>query len=249
MDVNAAMEIHFQEEIIMDILSRLPVRSLLRFNCVSNFCKTIIYEPYFKMKHFNRAKNNQNFLKFLVSQWCPNNDKFNTLYCSSLSSVQQVEDVQEVDWPSNGKPWSCRIYCCYNGLAVIGVRNYPEKTLIFLLGNPSTREPIVLSDPQFLPKKSYTCGLGYDSTSDDYKILEIHPITRSEILALKGGSWRKIDKHPTRVYPVLSDMDSTLAFVHGAFRWLHLIILWFCSVADLGGGRGSPEPLSAENYV
>ncbi|MCD7451696.1 hypothetical protein HAX54_013079 [Datura stramonium] len=66
MDVDRATAIHFQEEILMDILSKLPVRSLLRFKCVSVFWGTLISEPYFKMKHLNRAKNDQDSQKLLI---------------------------------------------------------------------------------------------------------------------------------------------------------------------------------------
>ncbi|PHU01722.1 hypothetical protein BC332_31509 [Capsicum chinense] len=62
--------------------------------------------------------------------------------------------------------------------------------------------------------------LGYDSTSDDYKILKTDDAARCEILTLKSGSWRKIDKRPAGVFPVLSDTEDSMAFVHGAFRWL-----------------------------
>ncbi|KAM3337368.1 hypothetical protein P3S68_031693 [Capsicum galapagoense] len=60
-----------------------------------------------------------------------------------------------------------------------------------------------------------TWGLGYDSTSDDYKILKIDGKERNEVLALKSGSWRKIDDHPATDNPVLSGMDY-LAFRDGA---------------------------------
>lgn len=58
--------IHFQEEIIRDILSRLPVRSLRWFKLVSKYWNTLISDPYFKMKH----QNDQNPQNFLVSQRC-----------------------------------------------------------------------------------------------------------------------------------------------------------------------------------
>ncbi|XP_009593367.1 putative F-box protein At1g47790 isoform X1 [Nicotiana tomentosiformis] len=137
------MEIHFQEEIIMDILSKLPVQSLLRFKCVSRFWKKLISEPYFMMKHLNHAKNNQNSQKFLVCQLCPK-DGMISFYCSSLSSVQPVEDVQRLDCPSDFKPWRCGIFCCFDGSSLIGVHDYPDIDLICLLWNPSTRESIVL---------------------------------------------------------------------------------------------------------
>ncbi|PHT61062.1 hypothetical protein T459_35100 [Capsicum annuum] len=220
MDVDGTMEVHLQEEIIMDILSRLPVLSLLRFKCVSKYWMTLISEPYYTLKHLNHAKNNQNSQKILVLH-----GEF-PLHCSSLSSaslssVRLAENVQKLDWPSNPRPWRFRMYCCYDGLALIKLRDYPQYArAILLLWNPSTRESIVLPCTEFSLSKDFSCGLGYDSTSDDYKIFKIDDTAHCEILALKSGSWRKIDKRPAGVFPVLSDTKDSLAFVHGAFHWL-----------------------------
>ncbi|PHT32842.1 hypothetical protein CQW23_29179 [Capsicum baccatum] len=113
------------------------------------------------------------------------------------------------------------MYCCYDGLALIKLRDYPQYArAILLLWNPSTRESKVLPRTEFSLTKDYSCGLGYDSTSGDYKILKIDDAARCEILALKSGSWRKIDKRPAGVFPVLSDTEDSLAFVHGMFHWL-----------------------------
>ncbi|PHU01643.1 hypothetical protein BC332_31430 [Capsicum chinense] len=220
MDVDGTMEVHFQEEIIMDILRRLPVLSLLRFKCVSKCWMTLISEHYFIIKHLNHAKNNKNSQKILVLH-----GEF-PLHCSSLSpaslsSVQLAEDVRKLDWPSNPRPWRFRMYCCYDGLALIKLRDYPEcARATLLLWNPSTRESIVLPRTEFSLSKDYSCGLGYDSTRDDYKILKIDDAAHYEILVLKSGSWRKIDKCPYGVFPVLSDTEDSLAFVHGEFHWL-----------------------------
>ncbi|KAG5574331.1 hypothetical protein H5410_054465 [Solanum commersonii] len=62
------MEIQYQEGIIMGILIRSPVRSLLRFKCVSKSWKTLISESYFKMKHLSHAKNDLNSQKLLVRE-------------------------------------------------------------------------------------------------------------------------------------------------------------------------------------
>ncbi|PHT32899.1 hypothetical protein CQW23_29236 [Capsicum baccatum] len=209
-----------QEEIIMEILSRLPVRSLLRFKCVSKCWMTLISEPYFTLKHRNRAKNDQNSQKFLVSRKDVLEDEF-SLYCSSLSSVQRIEEVQKLDCPSNGKPWRrCKLYCCYDRLVLIGVFNYRDKTNRLLLWNPSTRESIVLLDQKFsLERRWCTWGLGYDSVSDDYKILKIDLESCSEILALKSGSWRLTNNYPIGNRPDLLCTES-LVFVHGAFHWI-----------------------------
>ncbi|OIS97334.1 f-box protein cpr30, partial [Nicotiana attenuata] len=223
--VDEATAVHFPEEILGDILSRLTVRSLLRFECVSKFWNTLISKPYFKTKHLNHAKNDQNSQKFLICQKCPK-DRIFSMCCCPLSSVQLVEDVQKLDCPSNSRPGYCEINCFCNGLAIITVDNILDATRILLLWNPSTRESIVLPNPQFSAEEFSCFGLAYDSTSGDYKILIIHDIEYhggfrlpSEILALKSGLWRKIDKHPCGSHNVLSGMHS-LAFVHEAFHWI-----------------------------
>ncbi|PHT48898.1 hypothetical protein CQW23_13106 [Capsicum baccatum] len=209
-----------QEEIIMEILSRLPVRSLLRFKCVSKCWMTLISEPYFTLKHRNRAKNDQNSQKFLVSRKDLLEDEF-SLYCSSLSLVQRIEEVQKLDCPSNGKPWRrCKLYFCYDSLVIIGVFNYRDKTNRLLLWNPSTRESIVLPDQKFSLERCWcTWGLGYDSVSDNYKILKIDLESYSEILALKSGSWRLTNNYPIGNRPDLLCTES-FVFVHGAFHWI-----------------------------
>ncbi|OIT37230.1 hypothetical protein A4A49_65028, partial [Nicotiana attenuata] len=108
-DVDQALEIHFEEEIFMNILSRLPVQSLVQLKCVSKFWKTLISDPYFKMKHLSHAKNDPNSQKLLLSQDSPYKHDMYT-FCCSLSSAQLVEDEQKLDCPLNFKPSGCRIY-------------------------------------------------------------------------------------------------------------------------------------------
>ncbi|XP_019240962.1 PREDICTED: F-box/kelch-repeat protein At3g23880-like [Nicotiana attenuata] len=234
MDVDLATAAHFQEELLMDILSRLPVRSLLQFKCVSKFWNTLISEPYFKMKHLNHAKNDQDSQKFLIAHRCPK-DYIWSMYCVPLSSVQPVEDVQKFDCPSNPKPCRCAIHCCYDGLAVFEVPdNLDKKSSILLLWNPSTRESLLLPPLEFPPEGDSTFGLGYDSTSGEYKILHIRDglgscKLPSEILALKGGSWRSIDEHPRGICTVLLGMRS-LPFVHEAFHWIAILKKLKCFV-------------------
>ncbi|XP_009621024.3 F-box/kelch-repeat protein At3g23880-like [Nicotiana tomentosiformis] len=168
------------------------------------------------MKHQSRPMNDLNSKKFLVSQQRIGKPMYN-FYCSYLSSVQLVEDVQKLDCPSNCKPHDCKMYCSCDGLVLLAIDEQ------LLLWNPSTRESIELPRSELTLRKS-TCGLGYDATSDDYKILKInyYPKVYIEIPALKSGSWRKKFEYPgSRFDPMLVCMDS-LAFVNGAFHWVDL---------------------------
>ncbi|KAM3270824.1 hypothetical protein P3S67_029026 [Capsicum chacoense] len=92
----------------------------------------------------------------------------------------------------------CLFYCCCDGLCFIGIwsdldeRKQPP---ILLLWNPSITESIKLPTryPESPPEK-YLYGLGYDSTSHDYKITQIDAFEEcddglpDEILAIKSAS-------------------------------------------------------------
>ncbi|KAI3951233.1 hypothetical protein MKW92_050425, partial [Papaver armeniacum] len=49
-------ETTFDEMVLCDILSRLPVKSLMRFKCVSKSWCSLIKDPYFIDLHFSRSK-------------------------------------------------------------------------------------------------------------------------------------------------------------------------------------------------
>ncbi|KAJ8533037.1 hypothetical protein K7X08_015926 [Anisodus acutangulus] len=157
---------------MMEILSRLPVRSLLRFKCVSKFWEAFIADPYFKMKHQIHAKNDQNSQKILISQMLIGEDSDFKFHCSSLSPVQMVEDEQKVDCSSNCiAPMKSKPFCGCDGLVLLAAL-IDTRNLHLLLWNPSTRESIDLPHPES-PLMECVYGLGYDATSDDYKILAL----------------------------------------------------------------------------
>ncbi|XP_019256508.1 PREDICTED: F-box/kelch-repeat protein At3g23880-like [Nicotiana attenuata] len=237
----------------MEILSRLPVLSLLQFKCVSKFWKAFISDCYFKMKHLSHAKNDQNSQKFLTSQMCMDKDDMFNFYRSSLSSVQVVEDEQKLDCPSSCKPVNCMLFCCCDGLVLLAVCDRLVEHL--LLWNPSTRESILLPHPES-PLIDCVFGMGYDATSDDYKILtvnlnRIRPGISAEILALKSGSWRKNGKYPTGSHDVCGFMDcgtDSLAFVHGAFHWLGLSLYYTILSFDISNEVYGEIPLLERMY-
>ncbi|KAG5594096.1 hypothetical protein H5410_035328 [Solanum commersonii] len=181
-------------DVATEIMSGIPVRSLLRFKCVSKLWMTLISDPYFSKKHLNHARNDGNSQKILVHICYPRYDEF-SLYCSSLSSVQQIEHVQKLDFPCNDKPWRYSLYCCCNGMALMGFCNYLDKHFQHLLWNP-------------FHERINSTSRSINSSKGLF-----------EILALKSGSWRLLDKHPIDVHPMLKSTDS-LVCVHGAFHWL-----------------------------
>ncbi|KAM3339951.1 hypothetical protein P3S68_029821 [Capsicum galapagoense] len=93
-----------------------------------------------------------------------------------------------------------------------------------MLWHPSTRESILLPQPEFPMQNYYRLELGCDSTIGDYMILKIHypkegGKVRGDILTLRSGSWRNIDKFPHGINSYLSG-DSALPLVNNAFHWI-----------------------------
>ena len=52
------MSDYFPDIVIVDILSRLPVKSLIRFRCVSKYWFSLISSHYFNTEHRNRTLSN-----------------------------------------------------------------------------------------------------------------------------------------------------------------------------------------------
>ncbi|KAF3668562.1 putative beta-glucosidase 18-like [Capsicum annuum] len=212
-DVNPAMEIYFPEEIIMDILIRLPVQSLLRFKCASKFWKTLISDPSSKAKHNNHAKKNK---RILIAQQVPGAGK--SFYFYSLSSLS-AQPLQKLCFPSTHKPQRYVILCCCDGLCLL----WSCSGAGHLLWNPSTNESVEFPDHEYPDATCSTYGLAFDSINDDYKILKIDNkgslTSPNKIFALKSGCWRNIDNHPRGLVNGMRG-DNSLAFVRGAVHWI-----------------------------
>ncbi|KAG5597674.1 hypothetical protein H5410_038906 [Solanum commersonii] len=112
-----------------------------------------------------------------------------------------------------------------NNKKILITRWHPDHTTSYYCSSLSSPQPLQkLGCCPSNNKPNSTFGLGYDSISDDYKILKIDNSgddsrPPSKILALKSGSWRKIDNHP-RIFHNSTYRDGPLTFVCGAFYWL-----------------------------
>ncbi|KAF3651519.1 putative zinc finger CCHC-type and RNA-binding motif-containing protein 1-like [Capsicum annuum] len=118
---------------------------------------------------------------------------------------------------------------------VDGVRDTLGDVDTLLLWNPSTRESIVLPPLESPPASVSRYGLGYDSTSGEYKILHIcrgfdNKKLANEILTLKCGSWRRIDEHPHGICSLMSAMQF-LAFIQATFHWIAVSVDYFVVVS------------------
>ncbi|KAK9987676.1 hypothetical protein SO802_027915 [Lithocarpus litseifolius] len=192
------------DDIVEDILCRLPVKSLIRFRCVTKSCNSIITGTTFINKHF---KLNLNQCESVIST---NTRSGYLLYAtkdknSSSSSKQlctvvcnndcTLTQVSRFEMPSFFD--ECNIVDFCNGLFCLA--SY-EKELchIIYLWNPSIRMFKKLLATPFTDKGTTSVmGLAYNSQNYDFKILRIVTVldgqeAEAEIYSLSTDSWRKV---------------------------------------------------------
>ncbi|KAL2459247.1 F-box/kelch-repeat protein [Forsythia ovata] len=206
------------QEIMVDILSRLPAKSLGQFRCVSKPWRFLLSDTQFISTHLNRHCHTEESL-ILIS---PNH------------SLHTITDINGDDHVSRklmfqqqlSDTWTEVVGSC-NGLVLL-VNEEDDKFLL----NPTTLNQVEVPDsPLALMKPgSFSMhGLGYNASSDDYKIVtlsyydtdnEYEPDcadTFVDLYSVKTGVWKRLEPSPyDHAVPDLSPG----AFVNGSIHWL-----------------------------
>ncbi|KAL8461600.1 hypothetical protein ACS0TY_032906 [Phlomoides rotata] len=178
-------------DIIKLILTRLPVKSLLRFRCVSKSWRSLI--------------DSKDFIKLHLHQSCKTNSNGAVLVDTNRLHYVDLDSFELLDIGNPQiEPYS--VLCSCNGLALV----VPDSEEI-LMWNPVTRKTNKLPTP---PSKSFEAygfvqqrfALGYDSKRDDYKVVRViqaysalgYSLLSSEIriYSLKSNSWKKVKNLP-----------------------------------------------------
>ncbi|KAK9911035.1 hypothetical protein M0R45_034961 [Rubus argutus] len=201
------------DDLLVEILSRLPVRSLVRFRCVCKSWRALISDSHLVMKHLSCS------VSGVKSSGCCSRLIFSTVPLQSLDYAALNDAVgpvarSELCLPG---PLGCmRIVGSCNGLVCLeGNRG------CVVLWNPSTRETRVLPVLNILHLGIMFYGFGYDSTIDDYKvILGLKSVAASTttvaIFTLKTGLWRAVHAGG---YVKLNGQG---CLINGALHWVEM---------------------------
>lgn len=167
-------------EIIYDILSRLPVKPLCRFKSVSKPWLALVTDPQFIKSHLNhQSTNHKKLLVYSLTSPCT----------YSVDCQAPDHTVAELEMP--GKPgfW---FLGSFNGILLLHTGN------ILCLWNPSIRVYQQISRPKLskFPDAKILFGLGYDSISDDFKVVRaIRPQSFDpcivHVFSSKLNSWKR----------------------------------------------------------
>lgn len=211
-------------DIIPHILSRLPVKTLMKFKCVCREWFSIIESPYFARLHSNQSQPIQEtrvLLPFYEQQKllnpCKDDGRFMHISLDLVSNFFKSKSYYLVG--------SCNELLCFKKLNCYG-----GKTGLLLLFNPLRQQLLPLPSPSVKPAKFV---LGFDSSTTTYKILTLfyeeistafddEPRYRlgAEVFSLgirtsSSSSWRAISNVPQFLLALQHPV-----FTCGALHWV-----------------------------
>lgn len=217
-------------ELIAEILSFLPVKTITRFKCVSKYWNTLISDPKFVYKHLNKSSQKQHF----ILTWGHVNAY--TLIPFPLHGSLEIPSIT-IDGEDLHYLKGCYIVGSYNGLICLYAKSfymahnvtYQDYSIYFW--NPSTRKvskklgSFIYSTPidqSYVHLNSFRFAFGFDDSTKTYKVVAFHVeleynASEVKVFTLGGSCWRNIQSFP--VIP-LNWVDSNGVHVSGTLNWL-----------------------------
>ncbi|XP_058187773.1 F-box protein At5g49610-like [Rhododendron vialii] len=203
------------EDVLMLILSRLPVKSLLRFKSVCKNWYSLIQSPCFISLHNNRSPKKESLL---VKRLIKPHPTF------SLSLVSNETPIHDLDVPFVSPRFhDLHLSGSSNGVVCLT----DPSTKIIMLYNPAMREFRLLPQPYFgIDNICNGLGFAFDPKTNDYKVLIVVRLyktndRRVQIYDTSTDSWREI----------VAIVPKDIQFCSRPYRltWLDGVFYWVAS--------------------
>ncbi|KAI9123615.1 hypothetical protein K1719_004915 [Acacia pycnantha] len=188
---------YLPEEISINILKRLPVNSLIRFQCVCKHWENLFKTPSFIAAHLCQSHQNPSFIFF-------HDHLLNNLPLRLLDCEMQLRDVQKAPLFDSLASASCdNIVGSSNGLLCLVIRvcsRFPS----LLVWNPVTGDGIKVPISRIVDMYDdhyvlgYVLGFGFSPLDNDYKIVAIYNensglVSGVDLYSLSRRSWKEIE--------------------------------------------------------
>ncbi|KAL7612412.1 hypothetical protein Lser_V15G08624 [Lactuca serriola] len=203
--------IDIPDNILHNILVRLPAKSLLRFRCVSRHWNRLITDPYF-MKSRSR--------RMIILPTSPLH-----LIDDNVSTNDQDHSIVKLPFPFRHQEGTdVTVVGTFNGIVLLVLSDQFQNPHMILY-NPLTRASKEIPDPPYpFNGATYAFGFGYGATPDDLKIvrIEVHDDfygdwNTFDVFDLKKSSWiTRKDFSPK--YGFHEDIGGT--FLNGFLYWV-----------------------------
>lgn len=218
------------DELITEVLSFLPVKSLMQLRCVCKSWKTLISDSTFVKLHLQRSARNKHLALFSYKYQTPRHFSITpSPLCRLLENTSVTLDDDSgfhlnkggllyVVGSCNGL--LCLVGCLYND-------NYEELGILLYLWNPATRKlskEIKFPSEEF--QHNWKFAFGYDNSNNTYKIVAFHLLsTNDEVRVFTFGDnvWRNIQNFPDVLSYHHWDINHGV-HVSGSLNWLAILM-------------------------
>ncbi|GLT43392.1 hypothetical protein SLA2020_173430 [Shorea laevis] len=221
------------------ILPNFPVKSLLRFRCLSKSFCSHIDSPDFIKKRLKTSMDTKTNLKLILPHGGGDDGPVDLYAADFDDGLKQVIKLNNPVTAPNRYTIICG--SC-DGLILLGTGN-SDICEDYVVWNPTTRQSrkLPVCPITTLPGHKFFCGgLGYDSTTDDYKVVMMAAVSVADkgeccqvwIFNLRSNSWRMIQdvppyneieySHWRRYYTeinVIIESSFMGFFINGALYW------------------------------
>lgn len=195
-------------DIKLEILSRLPPKSLLRFRCVCKRWLSLFSNPSFIHKHLHRTPTTSADDETLLIRNCARDSPHRGLSLLNLKNPTNPltfnlnHPFGPFPFPPKNNHCDMELVGSINGLVCLSSR---LDGLISIIWNPATKQYVNIPTPnlKFLPNQGGTSiGFCFDSLTNDYKIvrvvwfledMELQPRPRVELYLVSTDCWREIE--------------------------------------------------------
>ncbi|XP_065622103.1 F-box/kelch-repeat protein At3g23880 [Quercus suber] len=232
------------DEIVLEILARLPVKSLLRFRCVCKTWYSYITNPNFISTHLLCYNNHDGGYVIYMPRTSVHRAYFHRPHSQicTLAFDRTFETISEFRIPFTFQSGYASLVGSCNGILCFTDFITPKSNDVYLW-NPSIRKfkrlpNTCLNQTQVL---NVAHGFGYDSLNNDYKVARFSwtgikwiPPPEVEVYSLSSDSWKRIELGISWRPNVLAhyfNYTLTFPFVSGHLHWMIEII-------EEGDGQG-----------
>ncbi|KAI4376397.1 hypothetical protein MLD38_014165 [Melastoma candidum] len=217
------------QEILLEILWRLPVKSLARFASVSKSWKSLVSSRPFVLAHLKRALGRRDSPPLLLLRHysLTHKEDWNALYVDGETLVEN----ERLLFPGGLSETFYYVGSC-NGLLCFA--DYIVNHLKIVLWNPSLRKLLrlpIAHEESVGSTHTYVVGFGFDEKCDEYKFMRlVYTWSKNwsrtlpkkvEIYELRMKDWRSVDMDVPYVIPE----SSAQVFLNGSIHWIGFRIL------------------------
>ncbi|XP_039155900.1 F-box/kelch-repeat protein At3g06240 [Eucalyptus grandis] len=176
----------FLSDIVIEILLRVPFKSLMRFKCVCKRWRSLISGPGFARSHLQRLKAGDMVASQRIFKTSPLETIDYEALDGGIGGGDHAVVVRAHELSLDDACWEPLLVGSCDGLVCL---HDPGR---FLLYNPSTRECRDLPGLDLFELDEMFIGFGYDPRSHDYKIVQGDDTGNGQVVifSLRSGSWR-----------------------------------------------------------